>query len=618
MNELVQKIVDKLKVFDIRRIMSIDDSWNIGSRAINIDTDTDLQRLLSDKGIVISKPENDLLVKYEIIYLEELFACEESGLLPLKEKIKIITETKPALDETLVSLDFLLTEIQNNLEDVQIIKKSDKVSDSLEFDENCLFILDKNMGKNNSDVIIESILSIGDKRKDKHDLIIIYSNELGNDFLDHESKFKYLEGKVDGDNDKKLLLIYQMWAINKTAEKPNLAKQFNDKLSDSIYGSSLYKLILSKKDSANNAFKDLIMIDTNQLSTIFTDSYIEGDSIYSSITNLIDMLIKKNEYLGYESNNKSIENILSYEREKIGLLPGGIASKNKYKVFRNTNLKNKLISSKTNSSHFDIIDYIINKSYADISTGDIFRFKVTESDEWQYALLISQACNCVIRIQDYGDPVDRANKEMKLLLFNAHEISNSYSDEEIEKISRGISSKIWPVMVDGKMLILSPIEKTKILPDFILDLCSLNVDGNAKIDFDVDIINKYKPYHSMDYFRKFKKSYIDEILMAQANLITNRYEEAFSNLYQDVTEEIACSKACATLTQTQDVIKELQKKVRNDIISLKYDINYKNNIFDLERIGRLEPKRTLLLAQEYIYKLSKAGADPLVSIGDSI
>src|SRR5690606_37314941 len=126
-------------------------------------------------------------------------------------------------------------------------------------------------------------------------------------------------------------------------------------------------------------------------------------------------------------------------------------------------------------------------------------------------------------------------------LFDAEEIKKEYSNGELKKIK---DHGIWPIKIDNRLFILYPTEKIITVPSYILDLCSLDRNGIANINFDVSIVSKYKSYHSARYFSGYKDKFFGKEFIDNGESIVSRYEKLFEELYSQVRSEIACNSQC--------------------------------------------------------------------------
>lgn len=608
-SDLVDKIVDKLKIADIKYIISIDNDW-VPTKS-EIDLETNLQQFLTEKSINLSKNvEVALSNDSDIQTIKELIESPNSNLVELKREINQIIEQKAELQPALKSLDELFTIICQKYSEITIVKDHTGNIDFSQYKDNCLIILDKNMEKGDNDAIVQNIFKINKNGQSKNDIILVYSSETINEYKNNASKIAYLNGK-NIEEEHKELLIYKMWAMGKKGRFEELLPEMHEMLLKSMYGNALYKIIQHKLKVEENTYLELIKIDTDDLSNSIKASFIEGENIIQSLDRISESLKRKNEFtMANEIYMSSIESLISYEREKIDEMMQDVVSDG-YNKFKLEQLRNKLISSCTNSSDYTVIDYGVNRYYSDLATGDLFRFKGYNQQNWLYGILVTQSCSCIIRIPNSDiKHVKRDAEQMQLLLLDGEEIQKVYSKNELDKIKK--NDCFWPVKIDDKSFKFSSTEKIISIPSHILDLCSLDSNGIANTDFDHDSIKKYKPYHSLKYFSAFKDLYFSNSFTEDGENIANTYEEIINNLYSEISSETACTNdGCEYYSRIGIETQTIKQKVFEKTVSLKYGINFADNKFELERIGRLDSQRTLILIQDYIYNLSKAGAEPI-------
>lgn len=109
----------------------------------------------------------------------------------------------------------------------------------------------------------------------------------------------------------------------------------------------------------------------------------------------------------------------------------------------------------------------------------------------------------------------------------------------------------------------------------VLDLCGLNADGKANVQYDEKAI-EYKGVYSQEYYKDFKM-YIKQKI-------------------EDVTNQVKQGNG----------IKRKDNNVENMIVSLAFGIVYKEN-FELQRICRVDEKHTLHIIHEYLNGIGKIG-----------
>jgi hypothetical protein len=174
--ELVTKIIDKLKQSNIKKVVSIDDGWEL--KKSEIDMSTVLNSFIDLKKIrVPDKIKVELNNESDIVTLEDLFSNKNTKLDEFRTKLSKHIAPQPKLDETLVSLNTLLNAIKEGYPEIIIERISNIVIDFSTNTDNCLYILDKNMGGISIDVVAQSIFKINSSGQAKDDIILIYSSE---------------------------------------------------------------------------------------------------------------------------------------------------------------------------------------------------------------------------------------------------------------------------------------------------------------------------------------------------------------------------------------------------------------------------------------------------------
>ena len=113
----------------------------------------------------------------------------------------------------------------------------------------------------------------------------------------------------------------------------------------------------------------------------------------------------------------------------------------------------------------------------------------------------------------------------------------------------------------------------------ILDLCSMNSDGKAKISFDKEAL-QYKSVHAKEYYKNFDSA----------------MKKKIDNAVQTVIDA--------------NTIKRKDANIRKMIVSFVYGIMYRDN-FELQRICRVNEKHSLHIIHDYLKGIEKIGL-PLV------
>jgi hypothetical protein len=597
-------ITEKIKDFNIKNIISIDNDWTIASATY--DGEENIYSFLQHWEIEFTEREREEIDNEAITNVQELLHSKNEILECLIEKINERLKPKP-IDVSLLALKNVLEEITLDYPEVNV-EISDSVKEEYEtIQGNSLYILDKNMGGDQSDIIISQILALSD-RKETTDLILIFSNECGEEFENHTSKMKYIEkSQKDMEYRKKLRVLYQLWAIPKVGDKNKLKIALDEMLLKALYGVALIRILEYKMSEQEKVFKEFLLSDSDELESVFNDSFIEGDNFNEIIDRLLMALQREKELTeDLESINTLMQYVLKVEKYKIEDIRRTLKTDDDYKKFKTDHIRKKLSDSTKNSSTYGIADYTVNFHYKDLATGDLFRWKDRKSNEWKYGILISQECDNIIRmpLNKISDIPIRKNKTMQLLLLNEIEIpkNQGISNNCFKKLENKIASRIWPVKIGDVFMSFGLQPNIKLIDSEILDACTLNSEGNCVIGLKNDELNRaieLKSYHSGKYFKDF---------------FSNQYWREFNqdvNLSMSFYRDIFYQKTDISKEEQAGYFEDVKDRLREFIIEQKVGFKFHENTFIIQRICRIEAKRTLIAIQDYVYSMSKTGATPV-------
>lgn len=250
-------------------------------------------------------------------------------------------------------------------------------------------------------------------------------------------------------------------------------------------------------------------------------------------------------------------------------------------------------------TQFQFIHKDVNKTFADITHGDVFKL-ICSSISPCIGVLITQPCDCIIR----GDKDQTNRKALRFTLVLFKEEVFFQKDIEQPKDSAGKKEKdswcknIRKLRDKGIILssenddtpaayidVSSPKAAIQVLP-FILDLASLNEDGKAVLLDTKDLEQTVKQ----------KK--------------TNNWREYYKWLENEVkqhSEQIHL--LCETLGEKAD-----------EVVYSLYNIPFsqKDNQFCIERIGHLEDNIVELISYNYITHTYRAGKNSLLSLNSDL
>ena len=567
-----------LKEYEIKNVISIDDGWD--------DTNS-----LKDKMEKQSLPEDITIKEYCDEYLIEIVHEENSQYEIIKDQclkdielfIQEIPETYEEICRTLdVKLDSSLQKLQTVLKEISESGKINVYNDVKFKDEyqelqgNSLYILDKNMGVGKEDEVIEYISDIIQTRKKYNDLVIIYSAEVKN-LLTHDKKLQYLNEHNIDIKEKELFILYQFWPLEKVIDENELINGMKKMISKSVYGKALSEIVFNKKLAINKAFTDLVQVDIDNLDNMIIESNIEGEKITESYESLIDSLISRNEL-----NLINSSDVLSCEK---GLLQYGekraneileeqeINSNSKYNKFRRESQKKKLLDSVYKDVMlYNVANYSVNQKYINPSMGDIYVFIDARNNQKCAGMLISQECSTIIRKNKFEEAPMRSANEFLLLLFDIVEISASTIDDNILK---NLDCCVWPIKINERTCLLKNKNRSMYIKPEILDLCSMNSDGKAKISFDKEAL-QHKSVYAKEYYKDF-----DSVMKKKINDVVQAATDA-------------------------NIIKRKDANIRKMIVSFAYGIRYRDN-FELQRICKVNEKHSLHIIHEYLKGIGKIG-----------
>lgn len=505
-NENIEQIKQKLSFMHINKIISIDNEW---SQNNNIDLNKDITDFIEE---LHPKNEQELLRK-----------ISNKGYLTLKnayddndeELIKLISsknDMQNQLPPNLEKLDKILNALQSK---GIAIEKIDKYQPSIfqKYNtENCLFILDKEMDEvSNKDIVKESIPSIieeSDKNGVNH-LIIVYSSNISNEYVNNSKKLEYVKQRIQFPG-KSNFYIYKMFAIEKSSDT-KLEQELNTKISDCIYGDALYHYMVLEKSKTDKIYDSICEIDNEEISRISEENFIEGNNISDSINTIKKAITKMQKSEQFDKEKSILEKFNFYQKNKIRnfiLNNSKLATNNQYNKYRESQdiaFVDNILQS--NIALWENIDYSINKFYEDISTGDIFKIKLLEDDKEKYLLIVENACDCILRNKKNINDIARRDEvgNIKVLLLEKYDIIESQKKQIVKQFSNG--GIIFPVK-EHEIYYLKNTEKVVSIPQILLDLCTLNEEGKCIVNYNKEIIQKYKNYYFevyMDMSRTLEK-----------------------------------------------------------------------------------------------------------------
>lgn len=561
MEDYIDKIVQKLEFMNIGKIITIDDEWE---NDISVNMEDDITRMIED-----IHPQNMTEIQNKISNMgytkvSDVYENKDQELIDI---IEDDAKRKQKKSPDLEKLENILQDLESKGINIERFSEfSTELFDSC--NENCLFILDKEMDEND-DIVKDSIPPILEnaKEKDLNHLILTYSNNISDEYSSNQKKLEYVKSYMERSTSSDCnLYIYKMFAIKKGEEE--LCKKINDVILDGIYGDALYNYMTIKEEEHNEVYEMFCKYDNDQISQVAADNFFEGCSLDSSIEILEKALKRKNSEKYSEQKKSVLEKFNLYQNENIQRIVSENEEKSnsKFTKFRNDCEEDKL--KRVLDSEivlWEKINYSINKSYNDISTGDIFCIKMQDKIN-RFLIIVENKCDCIIRMQKNVKDIKRKTKEklIKNLEFQFVEVDK----ERMVEFKDDIKSEetIFPVQIFDKIGYLKLLGEEIYFFELLMDICSLSENGEYKKEINKDAV-KYKSY----YFNEYLNSNIELL-----NTLNEISEESKQKVIEMIPEQIEQNKII------------LPSQIKRD----------ENDNMEIIRIGRVNYEDILRICQK--------------------
>jgi hypothetical protein len=600
-NAELTKIIELLSDLQIKNVVSIDDEWN-GNDKLSIYNKTSIESFCSTFQIDLTEDEEvELSNSGDIQTIEQLLLTEINELEELKDRVRGVF-LNLTLDPTLESLNSLLESIASQVNVYRYSNIAQQIFQELQG--RTLFIIDRNMEKvhGSKDALVEFLLSINkDRAIENLDLIIVYSGEDNRDYVSFDTKVRYIDDKlraispISSDDIEEIagLMSYQLWAIDKTHSEEILKEKLLDTITQSFLGHSIYYYLRNHLEVHKKVARKIIYQANQNMQDLSLSALIEGEHFVESFNRARDCLLS-NDFSNNQISHAITKNIIKAEkRASLKLVNEEGSWQNKKKA--------RLASIKDNGHYLSVakhgvVDYMVNNLYKDIATGDIFEFEFITSDfalDTALGLIITPECDCIIR----GYPPKRKVKEFRVLLLEKKLLS-SLTPKQLADVS----ITLWPFYINSDYYLLERTKNIITIDARVLDLCTLNKRGDAIFDYgDINEALEFKTHHSNDFLKKelpLWKSQLQQYVSKREELMMGALEEAAAE-NDGVTSRISESFMHETIT---DFYKIVFKKITD------------KDGFNIRRVGRLEPRRTLELIQEITNHSGRTGSEPLAAL----
>lgn len=523
MEDYIDKIVQKLEFMNIRKIITIDDEWE---NNISVNMEEDITRLIENIYPQNITKIQDKISNIGYTKVSDVYENKDQELIDIiEEDYKRKQKKSPDLEKLENILQYLE---KRGIELERFSQFSTELFDDC--DENCLFILDKEMDEND-DIVKDSIPPILEnaKEKDLNHLILTYSNNILDEYSSNSKKLEYVKGYMESSASSDYnLYIYKMFAIKKGGEE-ELGKKINDVILDGIYGDALYNYMIIKEKEHNEIYEMICTYDNDQISQVAADNFFEGCSLDSSIEILEKALKRKNTEKYSEQKRSVLEKFNLYQNENIEniIRENDINTNTKFSIFREKKEEEKIKRTITSDvTLWEKMDYLINNIYNDISTGDVFSIKFVDGTNRLF-VIIENKCDCIVRMQNRVGDIRRKTKNglIKTLELEFIEVKPENVVEYEDEIKS--EETIFPIKSLEKIGYLKSLGKEYYLFELFLDICSLDENGKYKFDLSEERF-KCKNY----YFKEFLKNNADNI-----NLLNDLSDDAQNKIIENIPKE---------------------------------------------------------------------------------
>lgn len=385
--------------------------------------------------------------------------------------------------------------------------------------------------------------------------------------------------------------ISKLLAINEYAARKYLSKI----LTASMSGYCTWRIIQEMHNNAENAFDRLLEIakdsDQRTFQNIHYNMIKEGEpNFYHAIKSIFDYMEELEYTVGCEQYSPYIMAMKRLAR---------IPHQQDAEALSAQTLKDILCHYEW--TQFQFIHRDVNRNYADIAHGDVFKLNCSpgfEKDSTYFGVLITQPCDCVLR-EEKGT-VRRNASKFDLVLFDIKHIHKN-DLEPPEKTAEVREIQKWGSRIqklrDGGIILskdnddddtvasyidASSSKKAIQIPQFILDLASLNNEGKAVL------LDK------------------NDLKCAVEQNKTGNWKKYSSILDEDVALH-------------REQIELLHSKLGNEatrVICALYGVAFsaEDSRFCIERIGHLEDNMAELITYNYITHTYRAGKNSLLSL----
>lgn len=592
----MKDLIPVLESLKISVAISLDDDYGTSDNLARLDTQSvkDFLCLYQDR---FSATEIDEIEDSGVLTILQL---SESGTIShaTKEKVLGIMRNEQS---TPPELQFL----EGGFKDSSVNFKKYDALEKLPFDseEGAIWFIDKEIGKR--DILPEIIPRLSKNTLQGADtIVVVFTSDSNMNALNNswDRRHDYLVNNLSMEDEPAKSLSYSFFVVLKSEISRRLtinehaARDYlGDILTASMSGYCTCKMIMKMQDHAKKAFSRLLEVakSSNQrtFQNIQYNMVKEGEpNVYHALKSILDYMQEFEYSDGFEQYSRYI-----MAMKRLARIPRQDAE-----TINAQSLKDLL--DHYDWAQFQFIHKDVNKTFADITYGDVFRlFYSVALDECRpyIGVLITQPCDCILRKS--GGQTKRNASLLTLVLFEEKTVSRKIleqpDDKNGDKEKDNWRKKIQ-MLRDGAIILSKEkrgedtvamyidasaraITAIQVLP-FILDLTSLNNEGKAVL-LDTEYLNHAIVQNKTDNWKEYYTAFEKEVAHHRA-----RMKVLFDKLGEKANE-VVCSiyKIPFSLTDSQ---------------------------FYIERIGHLEGNMAELISYKYIAHTYRTGKNSLLSL----
>lgn len=615
-------LINLLQKWQINNIVSIDDDWIIAENKskkdqlpIN-DIADEIFYLVNNHILDITADCERRLEEFEQYALvESLFTTTEKGefeeilnkltssdtqkLCEILEQYKQSAEEFSSSDTSLMRLANVLGELRLNKFNVVAINEYQKqLHDSLEG--KTLWLLDRDIKGDRTHIF--HVLEIIVERKD---IALIVTNDDSN----LSSREKIGEFVSENFGEYKTLATSFLWVLKKDEVDINLTASVKNVLQGFTIHSMTESYNKIYQHSVEEAEKSLKLIDPDDYDNYFDVSYSEGSHVNDTVFRIRDSLILKHQHELLNNEAHYIDQLLinrelleslkrdDYTHDHIGDSKGEVAST---RQFSSLDQNSKIIQIHS----FEQWDFNVNILGYPIYTGDLFSQSEyhPKVDRWVNTntmfLLTTQPCDSIIRMTD--KQLGRGTKNATLIKGEFFEYGTGKYIREVETDTPN-KVKVHFLRHNNKYGMIVFDIKNILQIDFkVLDLCSIDRDGVAKLDESNIARAELMPAISREYYTNKLMEFIKEFNNGENNQINRLFRRFVKNgNFSDEQESVYSIKQIEVDSFKEEIMRLVQDISIKNALVLPSEVSFiSKKGFTLKRIARLNDEYALDLIKK--------------------